>query len=116
MLMDISVLFMLLMKMFEIISEVEGKQKNVQAERRNRRVLGDIGNVVKAVDAGKPKNPIKTNRPMTRFHNFPFLLYIFYLFVLESASLYLIKYRGYFQEPMCTTSGKRTASSRRKGS
>ncbi|KAL1803154.1 hypothetical protein ACET3Z_031801 [Daucus carota] len=46
--------------------EVEGKQKNVQAERRNRRVLGDIGNVVKAVDAGKPKNPIKTNRPMTR--------------------------------------------------
>lgn len=46
--------------------EVEGKQKNVQAEERNRRVLGDIGNLVKAVDAGNPKNQIKTNRPMTR--------------------------------------------------
>ncbi|KAK1402863.1 Cyclin N-terminal domain-containing protein [Heracleum sosnowskyi] len=46
--------------------EMEGKQKNVQAEGRNRRALGDIGNLVKAVDAGKPKNQIKTNRPMTR--------------------------------------------------
>lgn len=44
--------------------EVEGKQKNVQVEGRNRRVLGDIGNLVKAVDAGKPKN--QTKRPMTR--------------------------------------------------
>ncbi|XP_074332046.1 G2/mitotic-specific cyclin S13-7-like isoform X2 [Apium graveolens] len=46
--------------------EAEGKQENVQAEGRNRRVLGDIGNLVKAVEAGKVKNQIKTNRPMTR--------------------------------------------------
>lgn len=61
---------MLLIKICEFISEMERKQKNVQAEGRNRRALGDIGNLVKAVDAGEPKNQIKANRPMTRFNCF----------------------------------------------
>lgn len=68
---------MLLMKIYDIISEAEGKQQNVQAEGRNRRVLGDIGNFVKAVEAGKPKNQIKTNRPMTRLIIFHFSSIIF---------------------------------------
>ncbi|KAK4441382.1 G2/mitotic-specific cyclin S13-6 [Sesamum alatum] len=42
-----------------------GKQKNVQAEGRNRRVLRDIGNLVAAPAVeGKPQNQI--TRPMTR--------------------------------------------------
>ncbi|KAH6774826.1 Cyclin family protein [Perilla frutescens var. frutescens] len=43
-----------------------GKQKNVQPEVRNRRVLRDIGNLVPApaVEGGKPQN--QTNRPVTR--------------------------------------------------
>ncbi|KAK4408352.1 G2/mitotic-specific cyclin S13-6, partial [Sesamum angolense] len=42
-----------------------GKQKNVQAEGRNRRVLRDIGNLVAAPAVeGKPQNQI--TRPITR--------------------------------------------------
>lgn len=49
----------------EIISEVGGKQKNgLPADGRNRRVLRDIGNLVKDADVGKPQ--LKINRPMTR--------------------------------------------------
>lgn len=50
----------------EIISEVGGKQKNgLPADGRNRRVLREIGNLVKDADVGKPQ--LQINRPSTRF-------------------------------------------------
>ncbi|KAK1372827.1 G2/mitotic-specific cyclin-2 like [Heracleum sosnowskyi] len=45
--------------------DVGGKQKNgLAADGRNRRVLRDIGNLVKDADGGKPQ--LQINRPMTR--------------------------------------------------
>lgn len=68
----------LFINFFEFISEVGGKPKNgLAADGRNRRVLRDIGNLVKDADVGKPQ--LQINRPITRFWSFsPILLFSLY--------------------------------------
>lgn len=48
-----------------VVGEGECKKKNVQADGRNRRALGDIGNLV-TVPAVGAKPQTKISRPITR--------------------------------------------------